>query len=121
MSGSGSSERRAFFRLRYPEAERPKLLFDNMQFEVVELSESGLRIDLGGRQLETGRTVLGWVRFRDYEANVVEGAVLRTEGQEAVVLLSLKISLKRMLDEQRRLIKLYPMLFERSEADARPE
>lgn len=121
MSDSEPSKRRAFFRLRYPDAERPILLFDNMQFEVIEISESGVRIDLGGRQLETGRAVMGWVRFREHEANVVEGAVLRTEGQEGVVLLTRRISLKRMLDEQRRLFKLYPMFFEKLENDSPTE
>jgi hypothetical protein len=123
MSGSSSAsgERRGFYRLLYPETDRPQLLFDNMAFPVVEISESGLRIDLCGRQLSDRRTVVGWVRFHDHEAITVEGAVLRTEGPEAVIKLQLGISLKRMLAEQRRLIHLYPILFERTASDSHPK
>ncbi len=116
-NGSGSNERRQFYRLRYPEADRPKLQFDNMEYHVVELSESGVRIALSRWQLGDGRSVVGWIRFYDGEAIPIEGIVLRTEGEEVVVQLSLGVSLKRMLDEQRRLIQLYPFLFERSESD----
>jgi hypothetical protein len=117
MSDSGPSDRRDFYRLRYPETDRPKLSFDNMEYHVVEISELGARIHLARRQLSDGRKVAGWIRFSDGEASPVEGSVLRTEGNEAVIQLSLGVTLKRMLAEQRRLIHLYPILFERSEID----
>lgn len=109
---SGSAERRAFYRLRYPEAESPCLLFDNNEFHVVEISELGVRICIRRRaRLVAGAEIAGWVRFRDGEAVPVEGSVLRVERYEAVIQLTLGISFKRMIDEQRRLIHLYPMLF----------
>jgi hypothetical protein len=118
MSSTGSGERRAFYRLRYPEPERPKLLFDNTECHVAELSESGARLIHARWHLDTGRKIAGWIRFADGEATEVEGIVLRTEGGEAIVRLSVGVSLKRMLDEQRRLIQQYPILFERSDNDS---
>lgn len=117
MSASGSSERRSFYRLQYPEAERPRLFFENMEFKVAELSESGMRIVLGGWRLKSERPMLGWIKFKDGLASVVEGKVLRIEEGEAIVHLTLGVSLKRMLAEQRRLIRLYPILFERTEVE----
>jgi hypothetical protein len=93
-------------------------MFDNMEFEVVELSESGGRIELQRWQLGAGRVVVGWVRFQDGEAMSIEGTVLRTEGDQAILHLSLGVSLRRMLEEQRRLLKLYPHVFEKSAGDS---
>jgi hypothetical protein len=121
MSRSSSNDRRAFYRLRYPETDRPSLLFDNMEFAVAELSESGGRIELKKWQLGTGRVVTGWVRFRDGVAVSVQGTVLRTDGDEAILHLSVGVSLRRMLAEQKRLIRLYPQLFERSDTNSRFE
>jgi hypothetical protein len=114
MSRSGSKDRRAFYRLRYPDADRPRLLFDNMEFAVVELSESGGRIELKKWQLGTGRVVAGWVRFHDGFAVTIQGTVLRTEGDEAILHFSAGVCLGRMLAEQKRLITLYPLMYERT-------
>jgi hypothetical protein len=53
----------------------------------------------------------GLVHFRDGETVSIEGVVLRVDETEVVVKLSSGLSLKRMLDEQRRLREKYPMLF----------
>jgi len=113
MNDSGSGERRAFYRLRYPESERPKLLADNMECDVLELSESGARLAQVRRHFRTGRTVSGAIQFAEGDAVEVEGTVLRIEGAEVVVQLTMCVSLKRMLEEQRRLIQQYPSLFAR--------
>lgn len=76
-----------------------------------------MRIFLNRWQLSEGRTVVGWVRFYDGEAAPVEGVLLRIEGYEAIIQLSFGVSLKRMLSEQRRLIQLYPFLYERAPND----
>lgn len=107
-----SRANRAYYRLRYPDAERPRLQFDNSEYEVVELSELGGRIHLGGRELRSGTAISGWVRFRDGESAPIEGQVIRTEGKEAVLQLTEGVSFSRMLAEQRRLIRLYPMMFD---------
>jgi hypothetical protein len=42
----------------------------------------------------------------------VQGTVLRVEAAQAVLKLTVGISLPRMLVEQRRLLQLYPTLFD---------
>lgn len=108
MSDSGSSERRAFYRLRYPREEYPVLLFDARTFPVVEISEFGMRVLHQGERLVPDRAFSGWVRFRDGESVPVEGTVYRTDRDETILKLTVCVSLKRMLDEQRRIIHLYP-------------
>ncbi len=113
MATPGSAERRAFYRLRYPELERPLLWLDNSRCHVVEISESGMRLHRAGWEREAGEKIMGTVRFHDGEAVIIYGVFLRIDGDEVILQLEQGISLRRMLDEQRRLIHLYPLLFER--------
>jgi hypothetical protein len=105
-----SAERRRFYRLRYPEEERPVALAENRVFRVAELSEEGVRIVLADGQPAVGVAFAGYVRFPDDQVATVEGVVLRHEGAEAVVYLTVGVPLRRMLAEQQRLIRLFPTL-----------
>lgn len=107
-----SAERRAYYRLPYPEAERPTIWVGNYRFAVVEISEMGARLLLAGSGgLPQCGPVVGFVQFHDGEMVPVEGTVLRVEGAQAVLQLSAGIGLPRMLAEQRRLLQLYPTMF----------
>src|SRR5581483_2837076 len=108
-----SGERRGFYRLPYPPAERPTLWVGNGRYEVVELSETGARVLVGAGLPQSG-PVAGSVQFGDGELVPIEGTVLRVEGSQAVLRLSVGVSLRRMLDERRRLLRRYPTLFDES-------
>ncbi|MDB5306806.1 MAG: hypothetical protein JWO38_1008 [Gemmataceae bacterium] len=112
MSEDRRAQRRAFYRLRYPEAERPTVQVDDRGYEVAELSEAGVRVLLAGQWVGPGAPFRGFLRFRDGVVVLVSGEWLRTEGDEGVARLTTGVSLRRMLDEQRRLLRLYPDLFE---------
>ena len=61
------------------------------------------------------QTFAGVLRFKDGDTTPIVGVVLRLEGSEMVVKLSKGVSLKRMIAEQSRLRKKYPMFFDRAE------
>lgn len=107
-----SAERRAYYRLPYPEPERPTMWVGNHRYSVVEISEAGARLLLaGGAALPQSGPVAGCVQFHDGELVAVEGSVRRVEDTQVVVQLAVGIGLPRMIAEQRRLLQLYPTMF----------
>ncbi|NQV26910.1 MAG: PilZ domain-containing protein [Rhodopirellula sp.] len=103
------TQEREFFRLWYPQAERPTLEIGNQKFEVAEISEEGARIVLSGPFThDSGESFKGFVRFNDGESDSVEGVVLRVSDSEVVANLKHGVSLKRMISEQVRLRASYP-------------
>lgn len=116
MSATPPYEKRSYYRLQYPKPERPSVWFQGRSYDVTEISEGGLRIRVaGGCAVRLHQTFAGVLRFNDGGTTPIVGVVLRLDGSEIVVKLSKGISLKRMLSEQIRLRKKYPMLFDRAE------
>ena len=113
MDQHSQNQRRRYYRLHYPEAERPTVWFKGLHYEVAEVSEGGLMILLGdGCAVRLGQSFVGVVRFQDGETNSIVGVVLRIDENRMAVKLSKGISLRRMMAEQIRLRKKYPMFFE---------
>jgi len=110
MEDSPKNNRRAYYRLRYPKAERPKLLSGDQVYEVSEISEKGLRVVLEGAEVQRAEPFSGVLSFFDGEEIKVVGTVFRSDERETVVKLTTGISLKRMLDEQLRIREKYPRL-----------
>ena len=111
---SDDAQRRAHFRLRYPQEERLHLITDNGEYLVCEISEGGLRIVL---QAQAGATVVpdrlvGLLNIQD-ETVAIEGRILRRDDKEVVMVLSEGIPLPLVLNEQRRLLRKYPNRFVR--------
>ncbi len=116
MRKQGQAERRKYFRLRYPFTyeHRPKLLcvYDGSDAEITELSEGGLRC-LSGRRWPRGLMLRALVHFSDdNEEFQIIGIVIRYQAQETVLRTPRGVSWQHMLIEQRKLLKLYPLLFE---------
>ena len=118
MTSADDSNARSVFRLRYPEALRPSIRLNGLQYRVSELSEGGVRIllkDSTGAKF-SGEQV-GHITFADQQAEVVEGKVLRidttsADDVEAVLQLTTGVSLKRMLSEQVRIRSEYLRLID---------
>jgi hypothetical protein len=106
-------QRRRYYRLRYPEVERPTVWFKGRYYEAAEVSEGGVMILLGdGCAVRLGQSFVGVIQFQDGETNSIVGVVLRIDETKMAVKLSKGISLRRMMAEQIRLRKKYPMLFD---------
>ena len=104
---------RAHYRLAYPARERPQLLLDDTEVEVVCCSEGGLRFRApDGPAPEPGTCVQGTLVFRFGGREEVEGAVVRVQdGEVAVHLTERGVPFSRIWEEQRWLRGRYPDRF----------
>ncbi len=96
---------REHYRVAYPTQLRPRFLVQGFTFDVVDISERGLRFRLGEADApEPGNEVQGVVRFRRGETITVRGSVLRLDGKEVAVRLEEGVPLRVIMEEQRFLL-----------------
>ncbi|MEE9609726.1 MAG: hypothetical protein V3W19_00660 [Desulfatiglandales bacterium] len=93
-------ENREFFRVKYPVADRPKLKIAREEFDIVDISEKGIKFDLK-------KTIHATITFHDGESLTIEGRFLRTHNNEIVIQPLEAISSERITKEQRNLQKKY--------------
>lgn len=98
---------RAYYRLYYPRDARPTLKIGSDCYEVIELSEHGLRFDHGDRALKDYTDVQGIICFRDGEKQEISGVVTRRYGNETVMMMTRGVSFGRMMREQRYVLSKY--------------
>ncbi|MHC4878239.1 MAG: PilZ domain-containing protein [Planctomycetota bacterium] len=103
-----SDERREYFRVRYPEVERPIIEIDDNRYDVAELSEGGLRVlgDFG--ELESAQPVKARLHLLSGEPVKIMATFSRIDEGEAVFDQLAGISFAEMMNEQRYLIRKYP-------------
>lgn len=101
-----SRERRNYYRIRFPATTRPILCVDGRSYVVTELSEGGLRV-LEAVSLPTPFS--GSLTFSDGNVANVRGRVLRRD-VETVVSHLVGIEYADVMREQRRLLRLFPLL-----------
>lgn len=108
MTRHRRAERRTYFRLSYPPADRPILLLYDEEYEITELSENTFTFRKKG-ELGLGNEpwMLASIRFHDGEEVRIEGVVIREEEAKAVVRVRGGISFQRMMKEQRHLVAKY--------------
>ena len=116
MSDRRPEQRRAHFRLLYPEHERPKIETSGHQHEVIEIAEGGIRIVVNrSATMQLGEPFDGDICFHDARTESVAGEVLRLEGSLAVIKLTTGLSLHRVMVEQSYIQKKYPMFIANSQ------
>ncbi|MEQ8171544.1 MAG: PilZ domain-containing protein [Candidatus Eremiobacterota bacterium] len=100
-------QRRRFYRIKYPLIERPKIILDNKSYQVIDISEGGIKFFSPVTIFKINQYIKGTITFHDGEVLEVEGHVLRLQNKRIIILLDIKIPLQRILKEQRFLIKKY--------------
>jgi hypothetical protein len=96
---------REHFRVAYPTALRPKLLIQGHTFDVVDISEAGIRFRLGqATPPEPGFELQGAVRFKRGETCTVRGIVLRVIDGEVAAKLEEGLPARVIREEQRFLL-----------------
>ena len=111
MDGS-QGQRRGFYRLEYPVTERPTVRYKGRDYKVSEASEGGIKILLDRHcEIHARQLFAGVVRFKDGGIAPVVGVVLRSDEREMIVKFTKGISFNRMMAEQMRIRKKYPMFF----------
>ena len=107
---------RAFYRVIYPLAVRPKARIVSpifLETTVSDFSEAGVRLDMvkGAEALYPGLTVRGEITFEDGQKELFEGQILRlTEYDFVIQTPDLGISLPRVMSEQMQLIRRFGQL-----------
>lgn len=113
MDQPSESDQRKYFRLKYPVAERPIVRSEDSEYEIAEISEGGARVIVAGQgSFDAGQPFSGTILFADGEEVDIRGIVLRCEGDEVAVRLSIGISFKRMVSEQAQLKQRLTWVFD---------
>jgi len=93
---------REHYRIQYPMAARPKIVVDGRTYDVVDISERGVRFKVTEEMtFNVGDGFSGQVRFKRSDAVRVGGKVVRIVGKEIAAKLDAGIPLKTMIEEQR--------------------
>ncbi|MCK6549351.1 PilZ domain-containing protein [Myxococcota bacterium] len=105
-------ERRRFYRIEYPTADRPIFHVDGGTFSVINVSEGGVHILCEGRVgLAAGEKVRGRIDFLGRDEAEVAGIICRTSDTTVTVDLSeIPVPFRIILSEQRYLIRKYDLL-----------
>jgi hypothetical protein len=104
------AQQRRHYRVRYPIAERPKLAIDESQYEILELSEGGLRLSvyLGIESSPLPETIHAEITLACGRTRSITASFTRQEGEEHICTGLEGISLSDITEEQRYLIRKYP-------------
>jgi hypothetical protein len=100
---------RQTFRIVYPEGEQPRLVTGlrpgpPASFQVVDLSEEGLRLD-DAEGLRGDAEIAGELQFADGRRAQVAGTVVRRQGRQACLHLTSTVPPNLVVEEQLRLRK----------------
>ncbi|MBK8005330.1 MAG: PilZ domain-containing protein [Gemmatimonadetes bacterium] len=108
----GWQHSREYYRVAYPTDLRPRLDVQSHFFDVIDVSEKGMRFALGktADAPRLGDEVAGLIRFRRGEEVEVRGMVIRLDGREVAVRLEDGIPLRVIMEEQRFLLERHRYL-----------
>jgi hypothetical protein len=97
-----SSSERQHYRIQYPVAARPHIIIEGRSFEVIDLSEGGVRFRTEDTpSFGMADNVSGRIRFQRTEVVEVKGAVVRLGSREVALKLNVAIPLRVIIEEQR--------------------
>ena len=103
-----AEQRREFYRVEFPEHERPVLFLNEIFYEVLDICEAGLRFEVDdvASIIGNGR-IDAQLRFRDGAMVDSSGDILYQRDNSIVVILDNPISLRRVRAEHLYLINKY--------------
>ena len=100
----GGRERRRYFRLEYPPDERPELKIGKKTFQVLDVSERGVRF-INDKDARFAEWIKGTITFHDGVSMEIEGKIVWECGDElGLQIVVMPIPPARVLQEQRYLI-----------------
>lgn len=104
------AQQRQHYRVRYPMAERPKITIDESQYEILELSEGGLRLAvyLGIEPSRLPETFHVEITLACGRTRSITASFTRQEGEEYICTELEGISMNDITEEQRYFIRKYP-------------
>ena len=97
---------REYYRIAYPAKARPRLEVAGFDFEVLDLSERGIRFQLGAATApDPGYQLKGTVKFLRGVTAEVEGRILRVRDGQVAALLDEGVPASVIRAEQRFLLE----------------
>ena len=112
MSDGSFTQKRQYYRLKYPKGARPIMRIKDQLFQVSEVSEKGVRVMTRNvSHFYRGLSMAGTLDLHDEKRVDISGAVLRFDGDEVIIQLSRGPSFKDMVSEQRHIRQHYPAFF----------
>jgi hypothetical protein len=97
-------DQRRYFRVKYPPNERPELQIGTHRFEVLDISERGLRF-ASDQEVKFAEWIRGTLIFSDRGSLVIEGRIIWKKEAKIGLKLVTPISYMRILKEQRTLVE----------------
>lgn len=114
--------KRQYYRLRYPTYAALTLSTPLGDLAVVEISERGLRIEVGEDcPLRVGDQVCGAIHLHSGGRLSVEGRAGRLDGSEMVILDIEGITFGSMIEEQQFMVQNYPSFGVQEEESEQPK
>lgn len=99
---TASPSRRELYRIVYPESERPALEVGTTIYDVIDVSERGLRFQLNHQRApQLGDRIVGLLHFRRGESTRIEGSVIRLVPAVVAIALNPPLAFSEMMMEQR--------------------
>lgn len=100
-SRNPENERRQCYRVIYPEDYHPTLMIRNTEYEILDLSETGLKIRLKENTKLPGDLFHAEVKLHDESTIEIMGRIIRITGEHAAMFLVVKkIPYQFILSEQ---------------------
>ena len=107
-----TTQRREYFRLAYPKDCRPTLSSQQHEFEVLDVSEYGLKFHTDGLdEFSLGQKMMAHIRFYDDEEYECMGKIIRLGDSEVAVNLTLPLPLQKIRSEHIFLINKFSSVY----------
>ncbi len=104
-----SGNKRQYFRIEYPISYRPKLIISYYIFEVLDISEQGIKFfSKRAYELKPGLLLSAKIVFKGGESFNIKGKIIRNTGKEVILSLLEGIPTSKIMSEQQFLINKYP-------------
>ena len=105
------ANRRDYYRITYPKGDEPVLVIAGLHYPVVDLAEAGFKFQItGSLPIFKGGALKGSIIFHDDQVVEVAGKMIRKGLRYAVVQLEHGIPLRKIMEEQRFLLKKHKAL-----------
>lgn len=89
-SNNQNDDRRQNYRIIYPETYHPNLIIRNIEFDIMDLSETGVRFKLKENVKLPGDLFHAEVKLHDNSNVEVLGRIIRISGQHAAMFMVVK-------------------------------
>lgn len=102
-------QNRDHFRIVFPIEQRPCLAAGLAQWDVIDLSEQGAKVEVQSESSLISRGAFeATIKFRDGKSTPVKASVQRREQEQVVLQFDEQIPYPVIMQEQRRLLQLFP-------------